>query len=281
MSRRVIFEYCSNCGAKIVDDSSALLVDDHNDLIYCGDACAREYFEDTIQNLRKLYLSARSGGDVPISEFSKYEKYLTLALTEPDEVWDQSEESGDHPLCAFIGEFLDEERRLYYLALAYVSDGQPSFVYFHFPTFDEKLVEQFRHGRLIFDGNEGEEEPILNDLEMNEENVAFGLYQEMLGNRITEDIDPEDFQDYAELKIKTLENPEEIWQVTDSDGITFQVFIASFFDGAEKVFYILVCVEDEANEAIIPVFGFPTVDIKMVERFRKGEKVERASVGNS
>ena len=87
MKRRLIFEICANCGDKIQDDEEEVLVDDDNDLIFCNDGCVHEYFEPQIDHLVAEYNGLRKPNDIPLSEFKKFESYMQLVLSEPDEVW--------------------------------------------------------------------------------------------------------------------------------------------------------------------------------------------------
>jgi hypothetical protein len=255
------------------------LIDSDNDLLFCKDECVKEYFEETITKLQNQYLGVRLKADIPLEKLKDYENYLQLVLNDPDEVWEVEVEDDDDPVFNYIGEFLTDHEHVFYVAQAYVADGEPSFVYIHFPTTQPLLVATYRQGRLIYDSS-GEKSSVP-DMEMNENNIAFEFYQEMLENRSANDIDPEDFDEYQELKVKTIESPSEVWEVTDPDAVTFLVFIASFNMNNEIIFYVVIAINDELSENMIPVFGFPTIDPKLVERFRKGEKLQYSSTGNT
>jgi len=288
--RRLIFEVCANCGNKIVDDEVAVLVDEHNDLLFCNDPCVHEYFENEINSFEVEHLKARSPQDIPVKDFSKYEKFLGMVLSEPDEIWEDFTEPSESPVGIYIGEFFHENEHIYYIAVAYRHDEKPSFVYMHFPTHDLKLVEKYRRGELIYD-DAREAEIQLDDDEVTESNIAIDLYNEMLENRSEVDIDPEDFGSYSELKLVTVERPDEIWRRIDDSGNTFIIYISHqktdrHLQGdtarhgpqgaeSETFAYVVVAVEDEIVGGAIPVFGFPTLDQKLLDRFRVGELIKR------
>jgi hypothetical protein len=274
--RRLIFEVCANCSKKIVDDEAAVLVDEHNDLVFCDDNCVHEYFEAEINNLEMEHIKFRSDTDIPLKDFSKYEHFLSMVLNEPDEIWEGEAREEDAPLSFYIGEFFHEKERVYYVAVVYATDEKPSFVYMHFPTTDLALVEKYRRGELVFDEAQ-ETELQLEDDEVTEGNIAIELYNEMLENRSEVDIDPEDFGSYGELKLATVEKPEEIWKRIDDSGNTFVIYIAHHQRESEEMAYVVVAVEDELVGGAVPIFGFPTLDQKLLDRFRVGELIFKSS----
>jgi hypothetical protein len=275
VSRRLIFEVCANCGKKILDDESALLIDDHNDLIFCDETCLRENFATEIARLEESHAALRSKEDIALTEFKTFESYLAPLLDDPDEIWEPDRVEEEDPLNIFIGEFLHEKERIWYIAAVYPNEGKPSFVYTHFPTKDEKLVQLYRQGTLLFDGAEAEEHEA--DEEMDEDNIAIEYYVDMLEHRSDADIDLDDFSTYHDLRIPTMEHPEEIWRQIDDLGNTFLFYISHHQKEPEVVAYVVVAVEDDLTERSIPVFGFPTLDQKLLDRFRVGELVFKAS----
>jgi hypothetical protein len=274
LARKLIFENCSNCGKKIVDDEKALLIDDHNDLIFCDENCVREFFEAEIDALEVEMESIRTPGDIPLPEFPQYEHFLPLLLNQPDEVWEVQTNEEQAPLSFYIGEFFYNNDTIYYVAAVYRADDRPSFVYMHFPTKDINLADQYRRGEMIF-GSENADE-VFED-EITESNISIELYNEMLEYRSEADIDPEDFTAYGDLKLSTVEHPEEIWRRIDDSGNTFIVYIAQYQRENENIGYVVVAVEDEISDSAIPVFGFPTIDQKLLDRFRTGEMIFKAS----
>src|SRR5208282_2020772 len=95
--RRLIFEVCANCSKKIVDDEVAVLVDEHNDLVFCDDNCVHEYFEAEINNLEMEHIKLRGDKDIPVKDFVKYEHFLSMVLNEPDEIWEGEAREDEAP----------------------------------------------------------------------------------------------------------------------------------------------------------------------------------------
>jgi hypothetical protein len=267
--RKLIFEVCANCGKKITDDEIAVLVDDDNDLIFCQDSCVKEHFDSDIERLEDEHIALRGSTDIPLEDFAKYENFLPLVLNEPDEIW-EIEAEDEAPLAFYIGEFLHENETIFYVAAVYLTAERPSFVYIHFPTRDTKLVEQYRRGELIFDESSSEETSDEPDL-MEEEGIGFELYSEMIEHRSDNDIDEEEFPRFISLRQPTIESPEEVWRNVDEEGNAILTFIAHHNFESQIIAYVAVTLEDEVSQETIPIFSFPTVDTKLLERFRTGE----------
>jgi hypothetical protein len=270
--KSLLFETCSNCGKKIEDEERAVVIDSHNEMIFCGEVCMRENFESEISRLRTEYLSMRGPNDLSENTFDEYKSYLELVLTEPDEVWELPTDEDAPPVSFFIGEFLHKQSPIFYIAAAYYAEDKPSFVYIHFATNDTGLVQQYRRGTLVYDGLENESE--LEDDEINEDSVAFNIYQEMLDNRSDIDIDFDEFSTYDDLKISTIEKPDEVWKRIDDEGNTFLIYITHYQREQEAVAYIIVAIEDDISDSAVPLFGFPTIDQKLLDRFRVGENLK-------
>ena len=112
---------------------------------------------------------------------------------------------------------------------------------------------------------------------MGEDNVGYEIYAEMLENRSEIDIDVEDFGAYDLFKLPTVEEPEEVWRRIDESGNTFLIYISHHQRDQETIAYLVVAFEDDISESAIPLFGFPTLDQKLLDRFRTGEAVFKSS----
>ena len=269
MVNRILYEICSNCGSKILDEEKAILLDTHNDMIFCDEKCLRENFEGEISELEQEYTSLRSPEDIPTESHAKYSHLLKLVLNEPDEVWEQPTDDDSPPMSFFIGEFLVGNEQIFYVAAAYFAEDKPAFVYMHFPTTDLRLVEKFKVGTLVFDA--AEEESRIGDDEINEDHIGYEIYRTMLDLRSDEDIGIEEFESYDHLKLATVDKPEEIWRQIDDTGATFLIYISHHEKNMEPLAYLVVAAEDDLSESAVPLFGFPTLDQKLLEKFRVGE----------
>jgi hypothetical protein len=220
--------------------------------------------------------------------FTKHEFYLTQVLQDPEEVWITSEVFPDIPIGTFMGRYKMEtdestdkdkkELEFYYIALTYFVRDVPKFVFLHFPVFDPSVAEKYKRGTKIFDraqGGSAQYEQTVDALSEGDE-FAVGLYQAMLKLRSNKDIPEEEFPKYLVHREKTIEEPDEVWKFTDSQGHVIVRFIKQITD-QENMIYIVNTLEEEASESQYLLFSFPTTDQNLVDRFRQGESLEAVS----
>ena len=113
------------------------------------------------------------------------------------------------------------------------------------------------------------------------DDLALGLYKAMLIVRSTSDIEESLFQNYAELREETIEEADEIWRNTTSNGYTLVTFIKDFSraeEGAEHLYYMAVTLEDEGTNSHALLFSFPSNDENLVDRYRHGENLQAEEV---
>lgn len=267
-----------------------IVINQSEGLVFSSEEELYNHFSKDIKLLEKHFFSLRKDDDIALDDFSEFEECLPLLLEEPLEVWQDDETFSDFSVMNYIGEFEDEEEAssepVFYVAQVYLADDVPSFVYLHFPTHDEELVDQYRKGRLVFDESRrgvflGAAE---GDALSEGEELAVGLYKAMLKLRSEKDINESDFHEFVELREGTIEDADEIWQNNDLQGNVLVSFIKEYSDievvdhGDEDLYYIVVTSEDSATQTHALLFSFPTVDVNLVDRYRHGENLQAEEV---
>lgn len=271
-------------------ESERIVIDEEENLIFSSEQELYEHFRPAIQKLEAEFFKKRSESDIPVDQFPEFEECLSLLLEEPFEIWQDSDILPGQTVYNYIGEFEDEEKPeaepVFYVAQVYLAQNIPSFVYLHFPTRDESLVEKFRTGSVIFDISRvgllpGAAE---GDALSEGEELAVGLYQAMLKVRSDKDIPEERFQEFIDFREETIEDADEIWRSTDLQGNVLVSFIKECpeveiegFSG-EELYYIVVTVEEESSQTHALLFSFPTVDGQLVDRYRHGENLQADEV---
>ncbi len=250
----------------IVIDPDANLVFDTEEQLY-------EHFKVQIQEIENLYFAMRAKypNDLKLESFSKYEKNLTPCLQDPDEVW-TTEKITNIETAIYIKKISDS---IHHIAVCYLYNDEPSFIFLHFPTKELKLVEEFKMGELIYDLNTKDVYPgaIDGDALSEGDTLAIGHYKAMLVVRSDADIPPDDFQNYSELREDSIELADEIWRTSDSYGQNIVTFIKHHPD-PENIYYIVVTLEDSESDSNILLFSFPTNEEALVERYRQGENLQ-------
>lgn len=279
-----------------------IVIDEAKNLIFQNEEDLFKHFEASIQFLEKEYESLRISSDFTENEIKSYEKFLADTLEFPDEIWKDTTTISGENLSIYIkeidgeimgptaGESLsgeksnregNEEQSFFYVAICYVTDKIPSFVYLHFPTGHLETVEKYQRGEIIYD-RILEEAPlgaIEGDALVEKDELAYGLYKAMLLLRAEDDIPETDFRSFANYRESAIEEADEIWRSNDSFGNVLVYFIKDFSDELPKgLHYVVATVEDSPSGTHSLLFSFPTKDIHLVSRYRQGENLQADEV---
>lgn len=259
-----------------------IVLDAAKGLVFQTEDDLYNHFASDIESLESEFAKLRSSGDIPEKDFRRYEDQLAQTLDSPDEVWRDTDRLPGVELNVFIKEFTPETGEpLYYVALAYLTQKIPSFIYLHFPTTDLDLVERYQMGELIYDKawENAPQGALEGDALLEGEELAIGLYEAMLKVRAETDISEPQFREYSHLREESIEDADEIWRSTDTFGNVLVNFIKEFsLDGGELVYYVVSTVEDLPSNSHALLFSFPTNDKTLVDRYRHGENLQADEV---
>ncbi len=257
--------------------SDPIIIDEEHGLIFDSEQELYSHFENEIQTLEREFFTLRKEDkDINEFEFKKYDTQLEKLLDDPDEVWeDTATLSQQQRVFIYIRQF----EKTTHIAACYLTESTPSFVYLHFPTSDEALVERYRRGQMVFQRMLGDVPmgAIDGDALHEGDELAAGLYKAMLSLRADKDITEDEFIDYADCREDTLEDADEIWRSGDTTGNTLVSFIKEFSE-EDEFYYVVVTVEDAPSGSHALLFSFPTLDKSLVDRYRHGENLQAEEV---
>ncbi len=252
-----------------------IVIDPQNNLIFNSEEELYQHFKSEIDILESEFEKAYSpDNDISKEDFLDYEDLLLELLSDPDEIWQDKTKISDKPIMNYVRHFSIDDRDLYYIAVAYVVDDNPSFVLLHFPTLDESMLDHFRRGQQYYDRSKEIEIDALSE----GDELATGLFQAMMTIRSEKDIPEAEFSDYLELRDETIEEADEIWRSDDFSGNTLVNFIKDYTEGDRELFYVAIAVEDKASDSHFLLFSFPSSDRSLVDRYRRGENLQTEEV---
>ncbi len=282
-----------------------IIIDEEKGLVFQTEREMYSHFQPQIEMLETEVKNHRAATDIAADEFAKFEPLLQQVIDDPDEIWEDAVTVHGTKVTSYVGHYIavtaggemdlseksvtdrssgkpsEEEQGVYYVALAYVVDGSPRFIYMHFPSNDMKFVDRYRRGELVYDrvAKEVEQGAVEGDALSEGDALAVGLYKAMLSLRATTDIQEEKFHDHEELREATIEEPDEIWRSTDLSGSTLVTFVKHFDEGeVDGVWYLATTVEDQTSSSHALLFSFPTNDENLVDRYRHGENLQAEEV---
>ena len=262
-----------------------IIIDKDKNLVFDTEDDVLNHFAAPIKQLEDEFLKLRTEQDYSDNESLNKEPQLESLLHSPDEIWEDTDSVSGLTVYNFLKAFEDKEQEeiYFYVAVAYLSDDVPTFVFLHFPTRFDNLCEHYRRGNLVYDRTREEisEGSIEGDALSEGDELALGLYKSMLIVRSSTDLEEGLFQNYAELREETIEEADEIWRSTAMGGYTLVTFIKDFSraeEGAEALYYLAITLEDEGTNSHALLFSFPTRDESLVDRYRHGENLQAEEV---
>lgn len=113
-----------------------------------GDALSEG--DELAVGLCSAMLTVRSDRDLPIEAFVEYGELREQTIEDPDEIWKNTDLSGN-VLVSFIKEFSDSELEdLHYVVVTQEEeDTKVHALLFSFPTIDLSLVDRYKHGENL------------------------------------------------------------------------------------------------------------------------------------
>ncbi len=267
--------------SKKIKPTKNIIIDDG--LSFSGEDELLAYFKEEIIYFEEEYKKVKSKLDIEEQDLSELEHFLDNTLESPDEVWlDDSSLSGKI-FYNHLKKIIHKDTELFYVAITYHdAKDDPTFIYFHLATVSEKIYKKYRRGERIYHHSlKDVQEGILDGDALSEgEPVALGLYKAMMTLRGDEDIPEADFKKYADLREKTIYEPDEIWKNKDHPPESFVYFIREFndIDGIKDLYYVVATIEEEEADSHALLFSFPTKDSSLLSRYRQGENLTTEEV---
>jgi hypothetical protein len=269
-------DFCQSCRRALGTDEKIVYVEEGSSRFFCSEKCIRSYYDPMAEFYRQEMQGIRDPHDIPEADFSEYESYAPLCLSNPDEVWMDQSENGEN-VYYYLANFTNEGGKFSYVVMCFCMEMEPTYILLSFPTRDKKLVEEFRRGEKLELADPVEEsaaaEPEVSP-HLNEDFLAKqgnAIEEEMLRHRGPKDIPKAEFDDYAHLMEQTIENPDEVWELQDAgDANTLLTLISQ---QEENLHYVVICTYDqkqENQESWRVIYNFPTNDPSLVQRYRRG-----------
>lgn len=269
---------------KKVQEKELIIVDEKQGLIFENEKTLFGYFSVPIKEFESIYQDNYNAKlDFSSAEQDELSYHLEEVLDDPDEIWLDEETFEDLKVHTLIRNFETAQQVFYYVAVVYINteDNNPTFVFMNFPTKDLNLVEAFRRLEIVYHRKLEfiQFAAIEGDSLLEGDYLAIGLLESMLKVRGEKDIPSEKFQEYANLRESTIDQPDEIWRKVDTEGHILVTFIKEFPDqGVEDLHYMVVTEEDPDSQVNSLLFSFPTNDTSLVDRYRQGENLEAEEV---
>lgn len=282
--------FCTKCQRMIFSLDAALLVEEGQLKGFCSENCILAFYTPYMEYLKVEEAGLRKHYGLENEEFAlkNQEQLLAKTLENPKEVWFDVNELGEESY-AFIGHTSTElHPNIFVVVLTHIFNRTPSLVLFHTITADQRLMDEYKWGQKIEDLSKFLDEKV-NELPMQEMDVPQEVIDsmeqkkstflaELIKHRLPSDIAMEDFPLYESFVTETLQRPDEIFQYEDEEGRKVYTYI-KFCEKNKISFYsFVICLKISADEEteediLVPLLSFPSLDVEMYHRYRKGEQM--------
>ena len=278
--------YCSNCKAIFKSHNDLLFVEDGSSRGFCSEKCIESYYAPLVEYYQGIELAIRKEYGVEkedCDQFVNNAHYLEMALQHPNEVWRLQNELKEE-VFAFIANVDDEQGRPFYIViLCLVFDQRPSFIFSVVTTRNLDVVKEYQVGVMEEDISKFRRPSAAVSTELDREVLALlenkksVLLATLLEERSKHDIAYEQFYLYDEFYPKTLEAPDEIYEMLDEVGDKLYIYIKAHERQGISFYYFVICMHMSSNwqqssEMLLPILSFPSIDGKLYKLYRqKGE----------
>jgi hypothetical protein len=259
-----------------------IFIDAERAWVFDNEKQMNEFFAPLVKSLTEEYGALKDDQEIPIESVPDAETRLNVTIESPDEVWFYERswvERGLEKLPVFIfHRYFDDLAVTHVVLLHATREDIPTYVYFHFLTRSQSVIERYRKEHLAYSRKlEQISFGMLEGDALSEgDDLAVGLFSAMLKLRQGHDIPEDKFQAIGEaLRDQTIESADEIWRDQDSSGHVLVTFIRNFPDHEEgDLYYVVVTQQDPGTNVHSLLFSFPTLDESLVDRYRHGENLD-------
>lgn len=295
--------FCHFC-RKIVDDLEELyFVDDTSCRGFCQEACIENFYRPIFKFYEKKEKKLRETFNCQQEKCRSLVQDIHLverALKHPTHVYEVENKLGES-LYAIHYRHKREQQNCWLISLCLISDGTVSFIMLITATENENLRKAFMIGEEVKDINQllspdvslnvekrendhGADLTSFQNIEVSSETLEAAeqkkseLLAKLLENRLASDIPYESFHLYEDFTAETLENPDEIYKYTDSQGDELLTYLKAHEQSGIPFFYFVICLNlgdqyTEQGQALLPILSFPSLDGELSRIFRAGEKI--------
>jgi len=265
-------DFCQGCRHPLNADEKIVYVEEGANRYFCSEKCIRTYYDPMAEFYRKQMLEVRDPHDVSEADFSGYESYAPLCLSNPDEVWMDSTEFGEN-IYFYLANYTNEGGKFTYVVACFCLEDEPTYILLSFPTRDKKLAEEFRRGEKLEikedeEVTEPEVSPVLAEDFLARQGNA--IEEEMLRHRDPTDVPHKEFEEHVHLVDQTIESPDEVWELQDEGDNPILTLISQ---QEEALHYVVICTFDasQGQESWRVIYSFPSRDPALVQRYRRGQ----------
>lgn len=292
--------YCNECKKIVLKIDAVYFVEQGFNRVFCSEECIFRFFTPLMVHLEEEENIFRNRlgihNDVLLPQ-EKFQSLVKSTMEDPDEIWSAPRDGGEEVYTLISKLETREYGVVYIIMLIFTFEGRASLTLLATSTKHEKLTQKYRIGSKIGHLREnidfgliGPDPKDPNPLNLDEitlnllEEKKEKLYNLLTANASKNDIQIHEYDNYYKYLPITLDDPDEVYQEVNNEGVVeFVTCIKNFDDGEKNFFYIAVSYYYESNpetqeEILIPIFSFPSHDSKIYKLFQLGQRINGPSL---
>ena len=271
--------FCTHCRQQVPALTELFFIEEDSQKGFCGELCIEKYYIPVVDQLEKNDASIKKIDKCHSGEFdhlNNNNEIVEQVFSDPDEVYFQKNEVGE-TLYFFHKKFPEGHTGV---SICHMYNQEPSFIYLCSVTDSESVVDYYRTGsKAKINKNQQTLDLKKDDLEYIEQKKSLFL-SIVLQRRSDNDIAFEDFPYYQNYLPKTMNDPDEIYELKDSDGDKYYSYIKTFEKDGSSFYYISLCIKgfsnnNESNE-IYPVIAVPSKSVQFYKAFKSDQVISRS-----
>ncbi len=271
--------FCTNCRQQVPALNELYFIEEDSQRGFCGEMCIEKYYLPIVEQLEKSDEKLKQMDQLHSGDFDHLNNnndVVERIFSEPDEVFFQKNEVGE-TLYFFHKKFPEGHTGI---SICHMYNHEPSFIYLCSVTDSKTVVDYYRAGTKA-KLSKSAQVPELKKEEMEYIEQKKSLYlAKILENRKDTDISFEDFPFYQNYMPKTMNDPDEVYELMDSEGDKFYSYIKTFEKEGESFYFITLCIKglnnkQDSNE-VYPVIAIPSTCVKFYKSFRSDSIISRS-----
>ena len=271
--------FCTNCREEVRAINELYFIEEGSQRGFCGELCIEKYYLRLVDNLEANDARLKNEDEHHSGDFDYLQnnnEVVERIFSEPDEVYYLRNEVGE-TLYFFHKKFPEGYMGI---SICHMYNQEPSFIYMCSVTDSESIANYYKTGdKAQIKKTSGLPDLSREEIDFIEQKKSLFLAS-VLESRSEMDIPFEDFPFYQAYLPKTMNDPDEIYELVDNEGDKFYSYIKTFEKKGNSFYFISLCIKGFGNNAdsneVYPVVAIPTNSVEFYKIFKSDSVISRS-----
>ena len=271
--------FCTNCRKEVTAVKELYFIEENSQKGFCCEMCIEKYYLPLVETLEKNDEKIKNSDTFHTGEYdhlNNNNEIVEKIFSEPDEVYYQKNEL-DEILYFFHKEF---SGGYFGISICHMYNQEPSFIYLCSVTDSRSVADYYKTGSKAKLKKVGQVPKLeKEEVEFIEQKKSLYLAS-ILEKRTDTDISFDDFPYYQTYLPKTMNDPDEVYELVDTEGDKFYSYIKTFEKDGKSFYYITLCIKGlrskQETSEVYPVIAAPSNCINFYKSFKSNAVISRS-----